>query len=754
MSKRGGAWRWLLAALLGGAMLAAQAQEPAAPAQEPAAARAAPKPPRIGLVLSGGGARGFAHIGVLRVLQRLNVPVHVVVGASMGAVIGGAYAAGRPVDELADFVTDTDWASILADRPPRSDLSFRRRADDLAVPSRLEIGLGAQGVVLPPAAAGNQALEATLWRLLPPGAGERPAARLALPFRAVATDLRSGELVELGQSPLFVSLRASLAVPGLFAPLRVEHRLLVDGGLVRNLPVDIARALGAEVVIAVNVGTPLSDESTLNSAFGVAQQMINILTEQNVQRSLAQLGPRDVLVQPQLEALSFLDFGAARQAMAAGELAALQMESALRALAVPAEDYAAAEAARTGGAVAAAPARQLPFLGFEMQAAPDAGAATLAAEAGIEFGQRLTLSQARRAADRLYGRGDFERVEVEERADPAQPDGRGLVLTPVESDWRRSRLRLGLELSSDFNDDNRFTVSALHVLPWLNPWGGELRTLARLGSVRTLGTEWWQPLGPGSRWFGMAALQHDSQSLDNYTERLRTLRIGVSTTSATLALGRLLGDAGIVQAGLSRRVFRGTVLLPETAGFGTLRNAVTTRFLEVDIDTLEPLAFPTRGVLLQARYDNAPGDSNDARTLAQSSVATLLPFRLGTWGGHLYGEWAKGRDGYSPLQLGGFLRLSGTPRNSIDGTTVLLARAVFGRQVGQMPPGLGGAVRVGMSLEAGGGFADIRRIRGSEVREAASLFVSVDTRLGPLYLAAGGTRGGLGTVYLFLGPFW
>ena len=212
---------------------------PSAWAQE---ALAAPEPiavprPRVALVLSGGGARGFAHVGVLRALQRMRVPVDLVAGVSMGAVVGGAYAAGRSVDELEAFVFATDWGDILSDRPARDHLDFRRREDDLLVPSRIEFGVGRQGVQLPPGTVGNEALEAALMRLLPPGASERPLNRLSLPFRSVASDLLSGELVELIDTPLFASLRASLAMPGVFQPIRVNGRLVVDGGLVRNLPV-------------------------------------------------------------------------------------------------------------------------------------------------------------------------------------------------------------------------------------------------------------------------------------------------------------------------------------------------------------------------------------------------------------------------------------------------------------------------------------------------------------------------------------
>ncbi len=260
----------LRATLVAGIALDLAATALAAPEQN----RSEERRPRVALVLSGGGARGFAHVGVLRVLRDLHVPIDLVVGTSMGSVVGGAFAAGNSVEAMELVVRSTDWEAVIADRPARDELAFRRREDDLLLPSRIEFGFSAEGVSLPPSAAGNAALEFALARLMPGTTRSRPVNRLPLPFRSVASDLVSGELVELIDTPLFVAMRASLAVPGVFAPVRVGQRLLVDGGLVRNLPIDLARAMGAEVIVAVNVGTPLAPESALGNAIGVAQQML------------------------------------------------------------------------------------------------------------------------------------------------------------------------------------------------------------------------------------------------------------------------------------------------------------------------------------------------------------------------------------------------------------------------------------------------------------------------------------------------
>ena len=339
-----------ITAALAWSCLSALAQ-PAAPPE--------PQRPRIALVLSGGGARGFAHIGVLRVLREMNVPVDIVVGTSMGCVVGGAFAAGRTIEDLERVVRDTDWDRVLADRPARDELTFRRRDEDILLPSRIEFGVSRDGLSLPPGAADNGALELALARLLPAGMHDRPANDLALAFRSVASDLLTGELVELSDTPLFLAMRASLSVPGVFAPVRVNGRLLVDGGLVRNLPVDLARAMGADIVIAVNVGTSLAPEHELGTSLGVAQQMLRILTEQNVQRSLTELRPDDILIAPDLAGVSFMDFRAHARAMQVGVDAARRMAAQLHATGLAARALRRARARApcrggTGGIAAAA----------------------------------------------------------------------------------------------------------------------------------------------------------------------------------------------------------------------------------------------------------------------------------------------------------------------------------------------------------------------------------------------------------------
>jgi len=709
-----------------------------------------PSRPKIGLVLSGGGARGLAHIGVLRVLEELKVPVDLIVGTSMGAVVGGAYASGRSVDELEALVKGAQWGEILADRPARERLAIRRREDDEKVPSRIEFGYTwSRGATLPSGAAANGALEATLSSLLPAARAEEPLRRLPIPFRAVATDLLSGAMLDQADTPLFQALRASMAVPGVFAPLRVNGRPLVDGGLVRNLPVDLARSLGADLIIAVNVGTPLLEDREITSAVMVANQMLQILTEQNVQRSLRELQAQDIVIDPDLVSMGFMEFARADEAIATGRRAALAAQSRLEQLAAPAEQ-ARLQARRLATPESALPA--LPLGELRITGTQRLNAEALKAELALLPGDAVGRRELNRAVEQLDGSGALERIETE----IDDRDGRrDVTFKLTEADWAASRLRFGLELYSNFAEANSYSLVAMHVADWLNPWGAEVRTIARIGSSRGLNTEFYQPLGPGSRWFAAARLSYEAGNNDVFNQGQRALRLSSSLSSGQIELGHRIAGVGDLRFGLGRLRASDEVILPVLPTNDRRSQVYGQQYLELHTDTLDSLAFPSRGQWTTARIEwlRPAGEPR----VVNASLIGLSAFRLGEWAGQLYGEAAHAERGQA-RSLGGYLRLSGTADRSLVGENMALLRVVMARRIGEMPVGLGHAVRVGFSLETGavGDGAGLRlaNLPRHGWRQAASGFLSVDTRFGPFFVAVGTTRGGDTAAYLLLGPTW
>src|SRR2546430_1358956 len=226
-------------------------------ADQPGAAQLSAHRPRVGLVLSGGGARGAAHIGVLKILEQMRVPIDAIAGTSMGAVVCGLYASGLSARDIEKIMTSINWQDAFRDRPPREDLTLRRKQEDESFLVKFPLGVRAGHILLPKGLIQGQGLTQMLRRLTLPVARLSDFDQLPTPFRAVATDLESGDAVVMGAGDLTSAMRASLSAPGVFAPVEREGRLLVDGGIPDNVPVDIARAMGGDWVLPGDGGLQL-----------------------------------------------------------------------------------------------------------------------------------------------------------------------------------------------------------------------------------------------------------------------------------------------------------------------------------------------------------------------------------------------------------------------------------------------------------------------------------------------------------------
>jgi NTE family protein len=700
--------------------------------------------PKVALVLSGGGARGFAHVGVLKVLHELRVPVDMVVGTSMGAVVGGAYAAGTPVAQLEKIVRDTQWDDIFVTSVPRQDMDFRRKDEDTRTIGRFAFGLTKDGLTLPRATLGSHVLDETLRRLAPLSLDRGNLNDLPLPFRALATDLVSGEPVVMEKTSLFNAMRASMAIPGAFAPLELDGALLVDGGLARNLPVDVARAMGAQIIIAVNVGTPRLPRDRINSALDVAEQMINILTEQNVGRSLAELTERDILISPDLDKVSAGDFARGADIIERGEQAARAQLARLSALAIDPQLYAARDAARTASRGAQ---EKLMIQKVEVTGADRTKAEVLKRALEIDTPAQVTDAQIAQQVRRLGASGEFERIDFSLLGSATE---RVLLVRPIDAITGNQTLRFGVRLESDFQTDNRFSLLMAHTAKWINPYGGEWRTIAQIGGDRRLDTEVYQPVSRNRDWFVSAGAAFEASDLDVFNAQGRRIaKLGYAEERIGVFAGRRLGLTGEVRIGrtrnrLSAESLIGSEVFPKRT---TLFNAnrASLRF-----DTLDNANFPRQGYHVSTFWTSAPTQSSTQRTDNYNLRADWAGSRADTT---LYAtlELADARGGSTAGALGGFLNLSGTPVNSLSGTRAVFLRAIAYRRLGALTSALGGNIYAGLSLEAGAAYDRDVGLRGSDVRRAFALLVGADSIIGPVYLGVGKTVNGSGALYLFVG---
>ena len=317
--------------------------------KEPALARVAGRP-KVGLVLSGGGARGVAHVGVLKVLEQLRVPVDFIAGTSMGSLVGGIYASGMSPDEMEKRIKAIDWEDVFRDNPARQDIPWRQKRDDYEGLYGLELGFRDGKLHLPLGTTAGYKFEFLMTDFV--GLDEGRAARsfdtLPIPYRAVAMDLENGDMKVFDRGVLVKAMRASMSIPAAFAPVEIGGRLYVDGGMVRNLPVDVARSAGCEIIIAVNLGTPPLRRDQITSPASVGLQAINLMTEQNVKASLGELTEKDILINliPGLGDFSSSDFVKAMDTVPIGIEAARAVEDRLKALSVSEADYRAWQASR------------------------------------------------------------------------------------------------------------------------------------------------------------------------------------------------------------------------------------------------------------------------------------------------------------------------------------------------------------------------------------------------------------------------
>lgn len=703
--------------------------------------------PKIALVLSGGGARGIAHIGVLKVLREQRVPVDLIVSTSMGSIVGGAYAAGRTPEEMEALVSSADWDTMFSDRPPRQNLSFRRKEDDLRFIGKFDFGIKPEGLVLPRGAVGAQNIEEFLKLISGPGGG-RKLDQLPISFRAVATDLVTGELVILHDVTLPVAMRASMSIPGAFAPTDVDGRLLGDGGLTRNMPIEVALDMGAGVIIAVNVGTPLLPRDALSSAFGVAQQMIYILSDQNVATSLKKLRPTDILISPELSGVSFVDFERGADLVARGETAARGVAPRLAEFSLSETAYAAWEADRKREPLhLTLPVAEIRIEGT-VRSNPVALKREVIERTDVAPGRIVNDEQLAQAGRIIYGTGEFEHVDARTET---REGSQNVVIEVEEKTSGPDYLRIGGRVVSNFRTDSRYSLTLQHTRTWLNSWGAEWRNEIQIGELRRLATSLYQPLGAGSPWFIEPLLETIENSSDVFGPgNRRTDRITTATNGASVVLGRRLGNIGVLRFAVGYEHYRFSPLIGNLPTDAQKDDGKFARF-NMRLDTLDDANFPRSGYLVSAeattiRYGSDTGDPLQAYILQGQMPVTRGRFTLlGQVG------VARSRNGRGGFSLGGFLNLSGTPAGNISGSQAVIADAVALYRMDALPKGVGRNWYTGMSLEVGNAWPRGTEVDYAKLRKAMSVFVGFDTNVGPLYLGYGHTFSGDSALYLFFG---
>jgi len=740
------------------AWLAAPVITDAQATPEPQAPRDAHHRPRIGLVLSGGGARGTAHIGVLKVLEQMHVPIDAIAGTSMGAVVGGLYASGLSARDIEKVMTSINWQDAFRDRPPREDLDLRRKEEDETFLVKYHFGVRDGHLVVPKGLIQGQKLTETLRRLTLPVARITDFDELPTPFRAVATDLENGDSVVMGSGDLTSAMRASLSAPGVFTPVEREGRLLVDGGVADNVPVDVARTMDVDVLIVVDVGSPLLSRQELTSAPVISNQVLSILIQRNAQAQLETLDPRDILIRPALGNASAFDFGSVARVIGVGEKAARESAAQLAALAVSERDMQQYAMHREALRV---PAPRIDFVTVE----PGSEGYAAAADAmfGDLVGKPLDPDAVARRVTSLYGRGALDTLDY--RVIGAEGNY-GLALDARPASEGRYYLRFGLALQDDFEGNSTYTAALRFVMTDITRNAAEWVTDLSVGSTSGISSELFTPLAPYSGWFVMPHISDLTRDLFWYQQQNLLAKYRLHTFDYGMDFGHQFGNWGEIRIGAQQEQGHYVLAIGDPTdpnlpvqNFSPYR--LNEYFVRLTYDRLNDINFPRSGqqaVVQYSAYRNASGNVQTADQVTASYI----------------GAYSFGRDtlsfsaaGGTTLQanvtdlnlqfpLGGFLNLSARRADSLLGPNYGIARALFYRQIGRGGPGYFDVpTYLGVSLEAGNVWQSRSAASFGNTERNASVWLGLDTLIGPVYIASGFDTHGNVLYYLFLGrPFY
>ena len=700
---------------------------------------------KIGLALSGGGARGSAHIGVLIALEELGVPVDYIAGTSMGAIIGGLYASGYSAGEIEQILLTTDWERALRDRPDRVDRTMRTKELEARFLIPYRVGFNNGDFQMPLGLIEGQHLDQVLREILKPVVGIHDFGELPIPFKAVATDLVTGKEVILSGGNLPDSLRASMSVPGVFSPVTIEDRLLVDGGMSNNLPVNVVRDMGADIVIAVDISSTLLSEDQLKSVFSVTEQLTNFLTRRTTEAQVETLTEKDLLIVPDLGKFSSANFSGSGEIVPYGYEAAMLEKASLSALALAPK--------RESEGISEQPPQEFVVNFIELENSSKLHDEIILSRLNVEQGKPVDLRALDKSVDKIFSLDVFKSVTY----DLVKNDegDTGIEVRAVPREWGPNYLQFGLELSTDFEGNSDFKLGAAYTRNALNKLGGELRVTGTLGREDELSIDFYQPIDTRARWFVEPELFWSRENYDLWLEDTNIAELELRGWGFNLGLGRNFNSTNrarlrYVGAKGNTGVIIGDPQEIEGGSFdiGELE-------LQYTHDSLNSIWFPTSGMMHRLEYLYASESLGASRDYQQATANGAMLLSLGKSTALMNYELGYSLDDNAPVErwyrLGGLGRLSGLAPDQLLGRHVALATLAYYYRLNDLDllPAY-----AGITLEAGNVWDQSDDIGLDDLRYSGSLFLGVDSPLGPAYLALGYADSGDVAAYFYLGnPF-
>ncbi|HBC3980023.1 TPA: patatin-like phospholipase family protein [Vibrio parahaemolyticus] len=731
-----------------------------------------PTRPKVAVVLAGGGAKGAAHIGVLKALEEMHIPVDIITGTSMGAYVGGLYATGMSADEIESFIYSVDWNSGYRDRVDRSQRRVRDKEYEDRYQITTDLGLRFGEVRAPTGVVQGQ----NMLRVLRETTGNlgrfESFDELAIPYRSVATDILELDEVVIGNGYLVDAMMASMSVPGALPPYKLNGHMLVDGGVVNNMPVDVARAMGADVVIAVDISTDYKTEDDFTGLFTVADQLSNYLVRRSTQQQVETLQEHDVYIRPNVGQMETVEFDKMPWAFQSGYDITKEMESKLAGLRLSNAEYQKYIDHKQEVRKKLVYGDDRVVDEIVIVNNTHYSDVLLTNRLELETGRKIETAEIEKAVENLYALDRFELITYHFE----EVDGSNLLVFDVnEKSWGPNYLNFRFFLEDDFDTDSQYGIGMSTNFTNLNSHGAEMALNIEMGTDKLIEAELYSPVLSSQEFFvaGKVAYSSEGRNLPvsdddsslssvndflpvSYTEFVSEIAIGIQPT-----LWQELRLGG--------RYSSGSIELSTLASVGNLDFERRGLFANYRLDTLDDFAFPTRGLLVDLEYlvshDTSPEEIGQSKPkdIVEDTVYEIdarfkgaMSYQRHTLVGQAEYSFVQSKNSsitLDPRELGGFLHLSGIPRNSLIGQNLFFSSLVYRYKWFDNDFGLFEApVYVGASLEHGGTWSDNDlKLNEAPLYNAASIFFGVDSPIGPIMLAYGRTEQDMEAVYLIVG---
>jgi NTE family protein len=729
--------------------------------------------PVIALVLAGGGAKGAAHIGVLQALEELRIPVDIITGTSMGAYVGGLYASGQNAEQIRETVKQVDWNSGYRDQVDRGQRKIREKefADRYQIDADLGFHFDTLEVRVPKGVIQGQ----NMLRLIRQAVGHVPRLdsfdELPIRYRAVATDIVNLEPYVLDHGYLVDALMASMSVPSILPPYEVDGHMLVDGGVTNNMPVDVARAMGADIVIAVDISTDYKSAEQFTTYITVADQLSNYLVRQSSQKQANTLYATDVYLTPDVGDMETIEFGRLEEAYQKGYQAAQHSIKKLKKLALMPEEYKQHRQKIAQKTPLASHKTEWQFSALELINQSHYSDEILRQMLDIPLDQAMTTEQVEQRITQLYALDRFELIYYDIES---LEQSNKLIVHIREKSWGPNYITFRLALEDDFDDQSRYSVGVSNNFTDLDDIGSELRLEMEMGTDRRIGLDYYRPNIDKQNFFLNAALMYQNELRKFSEDDIETVGLSASANYFEVSYIELIGELAMGyqyhpwdQLKLGLRTTYGE------AGFSTLPSSGDMdydrygAFINYRFDTLDNTQFPRNGVFFDLEYVR----SRDSAKTSQSGIAshsddwvseyTISAVAAKSYKRHtlvLQGDLAgvdseKSVYPIKPLSIGGFLNLSGIPSNSLNGQNKAYTSAIYRYRWFDNDFGLfTSPVYLGASYEYGGVWSDpdLDLVK-APLYNAGAIFAGIDSPVGPIMFGYGRTENSYDSVYLAVG---